>query len=158
MTRPYLLIDVDGVLNPFGSVALPDGFERHELMEYEVWLSPRHGSWLNQLASWFELVWATTWEHQAPRLIAPRLGLPPDLPVIEFDRASAHQTWKLPAVEEFVGDRAAAWIDDDLWSDAFNWAESRPAPTLLIRTTSSLGMTEQDVARLERFGRKQAAE
>lgn len=156
MTRPYLLIDVDGVLNPFGSVLVPDGFSRHELMGYEVWLSSRHGSWLNRLASWFDLVWATTWEHHAPRLIAPPLGLPEDLPVIEFDRDSGYQTWKLPAVADFVGDRPAAWIDDDLWSDAFTWAESRSVPTLLIRTTPSLGMTEQDVARLERFGREQA--
>lgn len=155
MTRPYLLIDVDGVLNPFGAVVVPDGFSRHELMGYEVWLSSRHGSWLNRLATWFDLAWATTWEHHASALIAPQLGLPEDLPVIEFHRGSAYQTWKLPAVEEFVGDRPAAWIDDDLWTDAFTWAERRHAPTLLIRTTPSLGMTEQDMVRLERFGREQ---
>jgi hypothetical protein len=48
MIRPYLLIDVDGVLNPFGWGVSPDGFSRHELMGYhEVWLSRRHGLWLN---------------------------------------------------------------------------------------------------------------
>jgi hypothetical protein len=153
MIRPYLLIDVDGVLNPFGSGVRPDGFSRHELMGYEVWLSRRHGMWLNQLATWFDLVWATTWEHDAPRLIAPILELPTDLSVIEFGQGAADETWKLHDVERFVGNRPLAWIDDDLWGDAFAWADQRNAPTLLIRTSSSVGLTEQDVRRLEGFGR-----
>ena len=69
--RPYLLIDVDGVLNPFGAVDRPRGFAWHELGGYGVWLSRRHGEWLNGLAEWFDLVWATTWEHDADLLIAP---------------------------------------------------------------------------------------
>jgi hypothetical protein len=104
MIRPYLLIDVDGVLNPFGSGVRPEGFSRHQLIGYdEVWLSPRHGQWLNQLATWFDLVWATTWEHDAPRLIAPILKLPTDLPVIERSQGAADETWKLHDVERFVG-------------------------------------------------------
>ena len=31
MTRPYLLIDIDGVLNPLNRGTKPAGFERHEL-------------------------------------------------------------------------------------------------------------------------------
>lgn len=153
MIRPYLLIDVDGVLNPFGWGVRPDGFSRHQLMGYEVWLSPRHGLWLNQLATWFDLVWATTWQHDAPRLIAPILELPTDLPVIERSQGAADETWKLHDVERFVGNRPIAWVDDDLWGDAFDWADRRNAPTLLIRTLSSVGLTEQDVWRLEAFGR-----
>lgn len=150
--RPYLLIDVDGVLNPFGTSRAPDGFARHELLGYDVWLSPRHGLWLNALATWFDLVWATTWEHDAPRLIAPILKLPSDIPVIEF-RQSEGETWKLGDVAHFAGSKPLAWIDDDLFGDAFAWADQRSAPTLLIRTSSSVGLTEQEVWRLESFGR-----
>ncbi len=152
MTRPYLLIDVDGVLNPFGTGRAPDGFARHELLGYDVWLSPRHGLWLNGLATWFDLVWATTWEHDAPRLIAPILELPTDLPVIEF-RQSEGETWKLRDVARFAGNRPLAWIDDDLFGDALAWADQRTAPTLLIRTSPNVGLVEQDVRRLEAFGR-----
>ncbi len=153
MVRPFLLLDVDGVLNPFGSAGTPDGFTRYRLMGYEVWLSLRHGVWLNGLATWFDLVWATTWEHDAPRLIAPRLGLPLDLPVIEFSEDGAEETWKLPDVQRFVGHRPLAWLDDDLGSDAFAWAKQRETATLLLRTEPSVGLTEQDVWRLEGFGR-----
>ena len=152
MTRPYLLIDVDGVLNPFGAGRAPDGFARHELLGYDVWLSPRHGLWLNGLVTWFDLVWATTWEHDAPRLIAPILELPNDFPVIEF-RQSEGETWKLRDVARFAGNRPLAWIDDDLLGDAFAWADQRTAPTLLIRTSPNVGLVEQDVWRLEAFGR-----
>ena len=86
MDRPFLLLDVDGVLNPL-SVAKPSGFTRYKLLGYEVWLSTQHGEWLRTLAKWFDLVWATTWEYQAPRLIAPRVGLP-QMPVIEVDRSA----------------------------------------------------------------------
>ena len=73
--------------------------------------------------------------------------------MIEFSEGAAAQTWKLPDVQGFVGDRPLAWVDDDLGPDAFAWAEQRETPTLLIRTEPSVGLTEQDVGRLEGFGR-----
>lgn len=78
--RPILFLDVDGVLNPLGSGRNPSGFIRYELLGYEVWLSTAHGKWLGDLRRWFDLVWATTWEHEAPRLIAPRIGLEGKVP------------------------------------------------------------------------------
>ncbi len=152
MTRPYLLIDIDGVLNPLNRGTKPAGFKRYELAGYDVWLNQRHGDWLKALGTWFDLVWATTWEHEA-RLIATVLSLPLDMPVIEFDRDSEDSTWKLSDVRSFVGKRPLAWIDDDLWKDAFEWAEGRIAPTLLIRVAPHRGLTQAHVERLEDFGR-----
>ena len=151
MDRAFLLLDVDGVLNPL-SVAKPSGFTRYELLGYKVWLSTQHGEWLRTLTKWFDLVWATTWEHQAPRLIAPRVGLP-EMPVIELDRGAVDNTWKLRDVQRFVAGRPLAWVDDDLWADAFAWAEAREQPTLLIRPFATVGLTEEHVWRLEAFGR-----
>lgn len=152
-TRPYLLLDVDGVLNPFEVTSpLPD-FRRHRLMGFDVWLWEEHGRWLERLAHWFDLVWATTWEHEAARLIAPRLGLPDDMPVIEF-RSGTGDTLKLDDVDAFVGERPLAWVDDDLWPDAYDWAESRTAPTLLVQTEPDVGLTAEEAARLEVFGRR----
>lgn len=97
-----------------------------------------------------EIVWATTWGHRANAAISPLLGLG-TLPVIEFDRGRAGDTWKLPNLSEFAGDRAAAWVDDELFGDARSWAEHRDAPTLLVRTMSTVGLTEIHVAELEGF-------
>lgn len=152
MARPYLLIDIDGVLNPLTRGTKPAGFKRHELAGYDVWLNQQHGAWLKALGTWFDLVWATTWEHEA-RLIATVLSLPLDMPVIEFDRDSQDETWKLNDVRHFVGDRPFAWIDDDLWSDALDWAEERSSPTLLVRVAPHRGLTQSHVERLEVFGR-----
>lgn len=118
-----------------------------------MWLSPRHGRWLNDLATWFDLVWATTWEHDAPRLIAPRVALGEDIPVIEFGSGRADETWKLHDVRRYAGDRPCAWIDDELGADAFAWAEHRVVLTLLIHTDPKERLTEQQVWRLGGFGR-----
>ena len=155
--KPHLLIDVDGVLNPLSNARLPRGFAKYELLGFEVWLNPLHGTWLNGLAVWYDLVWATTWEHDAPRLIAPRIGLHGQLDVIEFSRGAAGTTWKLPDIERYVGDAPFAWIDDEIGEDALAWAEARSEPTLLIRTDMSVGFTEGHYQRLEEFGRNLVA-
>jgi hypothetical protein len=152
MELPYLLLDVDGVLNPLATKR-PVGFLRYELSGFEVFLSAVHGAKLNTLAQWFDLVWATTWEHEAPLLIAPPLGLPPDLPVIEFTRGRADETWKLHAVRDFVGDRPLAWVDDELGSDAYQWAEERKSQTLLVQPDPTVGLVDEHFTRLELFGR-----
>ena len=40
--------------------------------------------------------------------------------------------WKLEALDEYAGDRPLAWIDDSLDESCHDWAEARPAPTLLV--------------------------
>ena len=151
MERPYLLVDVDGVLSPFGSGEMPAGFSRYQLVGDEVWLSRRHGEWLGELGAWFELVWATAWEGDAAELVAPLLGLP-EMPVIELSHDWEAQTWKLRDVDAFVGDRPLAWIDDDLNDDAYRWADQRPTPTLLVRTVASEGITEEHFRLIRDFG------
>ena len=53
-----------------------------------------------------------------------------DLPDLIFDgRAvfgSAH--WKLDAIDEYAGDRPAAWIDDNIDDDCRAWADVRARP------------------------------
>lgn len=146
--RPYLLVDVDGVLNPI--IPPPDlGFETYRFRGFEVRLSSVQGRWLRDLAHWFELAWCTTWELEAPRRLGPILGLV-DLPVIRFRSLPD----KLPDVSEFVGTRPCAWIDDRLADAERRWAAERPAPTLLVQTDPMVGMTEDHRAELEAFGRR----
>jgi len=85
---PLLLLDVDGVLNPFVAPACPPGYTEHEFFpgEEPVRLCSAHGPWLQELATRFQIVWATAWGADANRLLAPLLQIP-DLPVTTSRRS-----------------------------------------------------------------------
>jgi hypothetical protein len=147
--RPVLLVDVDGVLNPWLAEGCPAGFGVYDFFPGErVLLSPGHGELLLSLAHDYELVWATAWEHRANRLICPVLALP-ELPVIEFPLSGRDLYFrKLPAVIEAVGDRPCAWIDDEHRPDHYTWGASRGVPTLIVDINPAEGLTSDVVARL----------
>jgi hypothetical protein len=140
--RPLLLVDVDGVLNPWHVGECPPGFREYSFFPGErVLLSEGHGVLLRELSGSFELVWATAWEHRANRFICPVLSLP-ELPVIEFPLAGTDYFFrKLPAVIESVGDRPCAWIDDEHHSAHDEWARDRGVPTLIVEIDPAVGLT-----------------
>jgi hypothetical protein len=147
--RPVLLVDVDGVLNPWLAEDCPPGYGEYSFFPGErVLLSPGHGELLLSLERTYELVWATAWEHRANRLICPVLALP-ELPVIEFPLDGRDLYFrKLPAVIEAVGDRPCAWIDDEHRPDHYTWAERRGVPTLIVDINPAEGLTSDVVVRL----------
>jgi hypothetical protein len=152
--RPLLLIDVDGVLNPLAVQPpghVPPGFTAYDMDGLRVLLAAHHGMWLSELAVDFDLVWATSWEHDADRLIAESIGLPRGLPVITFDSPPGDWTSKLPDVIRFVADRPLAWIDDDLGPEVYSWAGSRTVSTLLIQPDHRVGLTSAHIDRLRAF-------
>jgi hypothetical protein len=109
------------------------------------------GPRLKRLGERYELVWATGWEEKANEYLPHILGLAgPELPVLRFDgRAvfgSAH--WKVGAIDEYSRGRAAAWVDDFLDERCEEWARNRTEPTLLVRTESHSGLTDELVERL----------
>ena len=75
------------------------------------------------------------------------------LPSLVFDgRAvfgSAH--WKVDAIDEYAGDRPAAWVDDNIDETCVAWAKGRGAPTLIVETAPSVGLTDEHVAELIRW-------
>lgn len=162
-TRPLLLLDIDGPLNPYRAKEIPPGYERHEIQEgdktWTLLLNQQHGVELNALAEYFDLVWATSWEHGANRLIAPRLGLPNDLPVIIWPagarEAAVRQrwTWKTPYVAEWVGERPFIWIDDEVnrGDRAFLLARGGLGPHLLHRVEANRGLDQEDFALIRQW-------
>lgn len=156
MKAPLLLLDVDGVLCPFGGdcdAGLLHGPTGVEHIRYAAQLPCR----LERLAEHFQLVWATAWEDEANDVLADALRLP-QLPVIRFDDSTGPgESWKLPAIRRFVRDRPFAWIDDDIGFDAHAWAAGRGVPTLMLDILADRGLLEPDVARLLAFAAELSA-
>jgi hypothetical protein len=152
--RPILFVDVDGVISLFGFEHGGDPPGSFHLVDGIAHCIGRSAAGrLARLAERYELVWATGWEEKANDYLVHLLELEAELPVLTFDgRAvfgSAH--WKLEAIDEFAGDRPAAWIDDNLNEECRAWAERREAPTLLVQTESAVGLDEEHVELLLRW-------
>jgi len=146
--RPLLLLDVDGVLNPYGGEC-PAGYTEHVLFPEEiepVRVCVDHGDWIAELAGVYEVVWATAWGEEANRLLAPLLGVP-RMPVVPFPQVPFSADLKVPAIDALAGDRPAAWIDDMLGPAAYDWAARRVAPTLLLPVDPLVGWNRQIVER-----------
>ena len=161
--KPLLFVDVDGVISLFGfreGYGLATGNapfsdcppgRLHSINGVMHYISGACGAHLRQLAAHYELVWATGWEDRANEHLPFLLKLPfESLPVLRFDgRAvfgSAH--WKVDAINEYAADRPAAWIDDNMSEECHAWANRRSAPTLLVETSPSEGLTDEHVQQL----------
>lgn len=144
-----LLLDVDGVLMPLGQ-SVPQGFERHATPQHDIVVSTVHGEWLRELCDSFEIVWASTWGDKANGTFGAFFGLP-ELASVPLGDLPRTGTRKLGKVAEFAGDRAVAWVDDELYEDADERATQRAVPTVLLRTPPYVGLTESDVERLRTF-------
>jgi hypothetical protein len=159
--RPVLAVDVDGVISLFGfdqpaepgrrdPRSAPGEFHLIDGMLHCISLET--GPRLEKLSKSFDLVWASGWEDRANDHLPAILGVP-ELPYLTFDGRARFGTahWKLEALEEFAGSRPLAWIDDSLDSSCYEWADERPAPTLLVPTESDVGLLDLHVESLERW-------
>ena len=148
--RPILFVDVDGVISLFGFTSgagqLPGPL--HWIDGVAHCIPDDVGARLVTLAERFDLVWATGWEERANEHLPFILKLPfRDLPTLVFDGqavfGSAH--WKVDAINEYARDRPAAWLDDNIDETCVAWAERRSAPTLIVETSPSEGLTDEHV-------------
>ncbi|RMI33516.1 HAD domain-containing protein [Nocardia stercoris] len=170
-TRPILFVDVDGPLNPYAAKPhrRPDGYRTHHLTPpnwiahlggpsrqvkpLRVWLNPSHGSALLELAAYFDLVWATTWEHDANSHIAPLLGLP-ELPVVEFTGSARSPGpegtfFKTVDLIAYAAGRPFAWVDDDIRDTDRRYLDRNyPAATLPQWVDPAIGLTDINIAAL----------
>ncbi|MGV8847695.1 hypothetical protein [Tessaracoccus sp.] len=168
MTRkPFLLLDVDGPLNPWRMsrlTARDNGYVSHQItvtgQMYGVYLNPAHGAALLGLTDLVDLMWATTWEDSANELISPHLGLPSDLPVIYWPADALHPSthrgsWKTRHVLAAVNGNAFAWFDDDInrHDRTYVAATTGAGPSLLRRVEPHLGLTEADFSAVRDWAR-----
>jgi hypothetical protein len=142
---PLLLMDVDGVLNPYP--ACPEGFSEYDFFPQDdepVRLAAVHREWLHELAASFEMVWTSGWGDEANEYLCPHVGLP-ELPTIAFPSLPSEPAAKVPAIAAFVVDRAVAWVDYLLTPEARTWARERSYPTLLVDVDHEIGLTRDAV-------------
>lgn len=147
------------MLIPYGDEAAPDsatvlieGPEADERLLRRI--NPELGPRLLSLGC--ELVWATGWEDDANDVISPRVGLPP-LPVLawSFDTAASRPAglhWKTRDLVAWASGRPFVWVDDEISPVDRDWvALDYAGPALLHRIDSHVGLTEADLAVIERW-------
>lgn len=166
-TKPLLFLDVDGPLNPIdgnhgklqdqGYVMhkmRPRGFEEETGMPaLNVLLWPEHGKMLQSLD--VELVWGTTWEHEANEWIGPHLGLP-QLPVCKFDNKPFGMGrgihWKTFDLLQYAKGRPFIWIDDEISAtDREHVLACHPHPHKLVWVSPLSGLTERHIAAINEW-------
>lgn len=166
--RPILLVDVDGVINCFGSIWTPAYDAEHFTIRGPVRVRHHVADAFRQLAEVYDMVWCTAWMERAHAAFGEWLGLGEPWPVIEFTNWTGHidqsRSWKFGWVERWLAEqtegRAVAWIDDDLSPVDQDWATGRTTagmPTLLVKTTPSQGIHLEHVTDLLHFARTTGA-
>ena len=157
LTRPLLLIDVDGVISLFGfdPASRPPGqFEVVDGIAH--FLSGTAGEHLRRLSEAFDPVWCTGWEEKANEYLPFALGLPGPFPCLSFDGSApvVGGHWKLAGIDAYAGpDRPVAWIDDAHDERCEAWAASRRGPTLLVSTEPAVGLSEDHAELLLEWAR-----
>lgn len=136
MDKPVLLIDVDGVLNPYSmkhnkisklgftkQIVTVPADEFHPELNLTVVLNKNLAKELLSLDEYYDLVWCTTWNHHANDILAKLLDFP-KLPVLELSPPTGYNSydelfWKTSQVHDAFSKglykgRRFAWLDDDL--------------------------------------------
>ncbi|MEU6187981.1 HAD domain-containing protein [Nocardia sp. NPDC047038] len=155
--RPVLFLDVDGPLIPFGGATAHESESSPRLVRpvggnpLVARLDPELGPLLSALGC--ELVWATTWMHEANSSVGPALGLPA-LAVVDWPEPSGDRVdewfglhWKTRALVDWAAGQSFIWIDDEIGDGDREWVSAHHSGrALLHRVDPRTGLRRDDFA------------
>lgn len=178
MSKPVLLLDIDGVLNAC-SKSLPT----HAWPKGDWGVGGLYGfhlKWAKPVISWIkkihtedraEIRWHTTWQENA-HTFACLVGLPafkvqpcPEWPkfqdngamlAAELIMAGQIPWWKYPAAERIILEdkRPVVWIDDDIVSEVPRRARSalrKAGPVLFVNPSTQTGVCPNHMRQVDTF-------
>lgn len=158
--KPYLLLDVDGVINAWPTPPAVEGHLHIEVDGWPIWYNTAIIQRLNDLADRVEMRWLTTWREKAREHLAPAVGLP-DFDVVPHDIKTPDRQrglatwWKHDALDDLLtgNDRRAIWCDDDLDKYIRKCARSHYDRDRLLMITphTTPGLTHEHLDRIEAF-------
>ena len=117
-----VLLDVDGVVNSIthvdtnGFVQFDYHTEKVYCGPYPIWVPEYIPGLLQAVNEVADIIWLTTWRHDANLYISPLLGLP-SLSVLDDGSGSRYPSWKFAVAKNFAGKHATGtrpiyWIED----------------------------------------------
>jgi len=152
-----ILLDIDGVLNPLFSFTLEEDGFIPITKGWATWSlnANKHTSMLENLDSIDSIEWCSSWGDDSNHIndyfaLSRRYEYLP----LRNSGDQTSETWKLSSVKRHVKNyqEKVVWIDDELYDDAFAWAEERGLDkTLLIKTDPTVGLTEEQYQRVVSF-------
>jgi hypothetical protein len=170
MTKPIMLLDVDGPLNPYAAkpTRRPEGFETHRTYPrgwetgkgLRVWLNPSHGPKLMDCG--YDIVWCTAWEDEANEWIGPHIGLP-ELPAIEW---GPHETyldkklhWKTHQIATYMQENHPGvpfiWVDDEATKKDEEYLETKlDIPLKVCIIDPKTGLEDKDFDKMTEWAAK----
>ena len=159
VSKPVILLDVDGPLNPWSAPnGLPRGFREHFMRPrgwemgkpLKVRLRASDGFRLSTLGC--DIIWATTWEDEANEWIGPHIGLP-KLPFIDWIDKDyfnpEHLYWKTKRVVSWMNENRPGipfiWLDDEVRRPDRDYIEKNAATgSKILIISPRIGITGND--------------
>lgn len=176
MPKPIIFLDFDGVLNVIPSPNHPHlnngwvTWNGLEIGQFSILYAPELITAINELNQIAEIRWLTSWEHDAPLVVAPKLGI--DAFPVAGTNAADGQTdprcvtdldnrmnrwWKMNVVAESIAQecRPVMWLDDDIVVEhrAFvrEIAMKYHVPFQSFAPWSNIGLDKEHIKAIQRF-------
>lgn len=185
--KPVIFLDVDEVVNVTRDdrIALlhakhPDKFSKYPKNSWSEWkeftigyapiiYSPELVQNLNRISRKADIVWNTTWYHEAPKLFAPQVGLDcfphratkgmssPYNALITAEQDPKYRWWKLNSILDDIEmhRRDFIWIDDDIDKQSQKVATDRATAhglrSLIINPKPTVGLTPAHISTIDKF-------